>query len=47
MPLQVLQDAHVEVHGDLGVLGDELRVGQVQQALANHFAEVFVSGGDH
>ncbi|MBL0159641.1 MAG: hypothetical protein IPP47_21430 [Bryobacterales bacterium] len=44
--LQILQDPDIEVHGDLRILADELRVGHVEQALADHFAEVLVGGGD-
>ena len=46
MPLQVLQDADVEVGGDLGILGDHFRVFDVDQGFANAFTEMLVGGRD-
>ena len=47
MPLQVLQHADVEVGGDLLVLRGHLGVGNVEQVVANHLAEMFVARSDH
>ena len=44
---EILQYANVEVRGNVLIFGRDFGGGNVQEVVANHFAEVFVAGGDH
>src|SRR6266536_3567099 len=45
--VEILENADVEIGGDLLVLRDDLGVGDIQKVVADHLAEMFVARGDH